>query len=203
MQCRSSFCSARSASKRSCSAPGGPTSPSCTGPTMTLPDSTSRTSTSKARSPSFPSHPLAARDRLTLAEVRDVSDLPIARWPQLDGTYPDGPGTRGTHPVTTRSARGAGQDATRHTRLQPRLAVARTRRGARHRCLLPTYLLTITQLLCSKWTAGAAHDASRPTGARGLPVATLFGSGSNLVKWTAGPSRRGSTPGSCGGAEAR
>lgn len=38
------------------------------------------------------SHPLASRDRLTLAEVRDVSDLPIARWPQLDGTYPDGPG---------------------------------------------------------------------------------------------------------------
>ncbi|ONI68219.1 LysR family transcriptional regulator [Kribbella sp. ALI-6-A] len=37
-------------------------------------------------------HPLAARDQLTLAEVRDVPGLPIARWPQLDGTYPDGPG---------------------------------------------------------------------------------------------------------------
>ncbi|MFE9577269.1 LysR family transcriptional regulator [Nocardia sp. NPDC006044] len=37
-------------------------------------------------------HPLAARDQLTLADVRDVPDLPIARWPQLDGTYPDGPG---------------------------------------------------------------------------------------------------------------
>ncbi|WP_019809953.1 LysR substrate-binding domain-containing protein, partial [Saccharomonospora halophila] len=37
-------------------------------------------------------HPLAARERLTLAEVRDVPDLPLARWPRLDGSYPDGPG---------------------------------------------------------------------------------------------------------------
>ncbi|MFI6026674.1 LysR family transcriptional regulator [Amycolatopsis magusensis] len=37
-------------------------------------------------------HPLAARDQLTLAEVRDVPGLPIARWPRLDGSYPDGPG---------------------------------------------------------------------------------------------------------------
>ncbi len=37
-------------------------------------------------------HPLAARDQLTMAEVGDVPDLPIARWPRLDGTYPDGPG---------------------------------------------------------------------------------------------------------------
>ncbi|WP_405094282.1 LysR family transcriptional regulator [Micromonospora sp. NBC_01392] len=37
-------------------------------------------------------HPLAARDRLTLAEVQHVPDLPIARWPRLDGTYPAGPG---------------------------------------------------------------------------------------------------------------
>jgi DNA-binding transcriptional LysR family regulator len=37
-------------------------------------------------------HPLAARDQLTLADVRDVPDLPMARWPRLDGTYPDGPG---------------------------------------------------------------------------------------------------------------
>jgi DNA-binding transcriptional LysR family regulator len=38
------------------------------------------------------SHPLASRDRLTMAEVSDVPDLPIARWPRLDGSYPDGPG---------------------------------------------------------------------------------------------------------------
>jgi len=38
------------------------------------------------------SHPLAARQRLTLADVAAVPDLPIARWPRLDGTYPDGPG---------------------------------------------------------------------------------------------------------------
>lgn len=37
-------------------------------------------------------HPLASHDRLTLAEVSDVPDLPIARWPRLDGSYPEGPG---------------------------------------------------------------------------------------------------------------
>lgn len=37
-------------------------------------------------------HPLAARDQLTLAEVSNVPGLPIARWPRLDGSYPDGPG---------------------------------------------------------------------------------------------------------------
>lgn len=37
-------------------------------------------------------HPLASRDQLTLAEVRDVPGLPMARWPRLDGSYPDGPG---------------------------------------------------------------------------------------------------------------
>jgi DNA-binding transcriptional LysR family regulator len=37
-------------------------------------------------------HALASRDRLTMAEVSDVPDLPIARWPRLDGSYPDGPG---------------------------------------------------------------------------------------------------------------
>ncbi|RNL86555.1 LysR family transcriptional regulator [Halostreptopolyspora alba] len=37
-------------------------------------------------------HPLASRSQLTLAEVREVPDLPIARWPRLDGSYPEGPG---------------------------------------------------------------------------------------------------------------
>jgi DNA-binding transcriptional LysR family regulator len=37
-------------------------------------------------------HPLAARPQLTLADVGNVPDLPIARWPRLDGSYPDGPG---------------------------------------------------------------------------------------------------------------
>jgi DNA-binding transcriptional LysR family regulator len=37
-------------------------------------------------------HPLARREQLTLADVSAVPDLPIARWPRLDGTYPDGPG---------------------------------------------------------------------------------------------------------------
>ena len=38
------------------------------------------------------SHPLALREQLTLAEISDVPDLPLARWPRLDGTYPAGPG---------------------------------------------------------------------------------------------------------------
>ncbi|WP_413451658.1 LysR family transcriptional regulator [Georgenia phoenicis] len=37
-------------------------------------------------------HPLASRPSLTLAEVADVPDLPMARWPRPDGTYPEGPG---------------------------------------------------------------------------------------------------------------
>ncbi|SKC36417.1 LysR family transcriptional regulator [Okibacterium fritillariae] len=37
-------------------------------------------------------HPLALREQLTLGEIQDVSDLPLARWPRLDGTYPPGPG---------------------------------------------------------------------------------------------------------------
>ncbi|MEW9553957.1 LysR family transcriptional regulator [Nonomuraea sp. NPDC050783] len=37
-------------------------------------------------------HPLARRSSLTMAEVSDVPDLPIARWPRHDYTYPPGPG---------------------------------------------------------------------------------------------------------------
>ncbi|WP_432493548.1 LysR family transcriptional regulator [Kineococcus auxinigenes] len=37
-------------------------------------------------------HPLAAHEQLTLAQVSNVPDLPMARWPRLDGTYPAGPG---------------------------------------------------------------------------------------------------------------
>lgn len=36
-------------------------------------------------------HPLAARGTLSLAEIADVPDLPLARWPRHD-TYPPGPG---------------------------------------------------------------------------------------------------------------
>lgn len=38
------------------------------------------------------SHPLAERSCVTMAEVSDVPDLPIARWPRHDHTYPPGPG---------------------------------------------------------------------------------------------------------------
>ncbi|MEU6146807.1 LysR family transcriptional regulator [Streptomyces sp. NPDC047081] len=36
-------------------------------------------------------HPLAARRTLSLAEVSDIPDLPLARWPR-HGVYPPGPG---------------------------------------------------------------------------------------------------------------
>jgi DNA-binding transcriptional LysR family regulator len=36
-------------------------------------------------------HPLAARATLSLAEISDLPDLPLARWPR-HGTYPPGPG---------------------------------------------------------------------------------------------------------------
>ncbi|MFI5641120.1 LysR family transcriptional regulator [Streptomyces goshikiensis] len=37
-------------------------------------------------------HPLAARPFLSMAEVSDVPDLPMPRWPDPDGSYPPGPG---------------------------------------------------------------------------------------------------------------
>ena len=37
-------------------------------------------------------HPLATRTSLTMAEVSDIPDLPLARWPRHDGSYPPGPG---------------------------------------------------------------------------------------------------------------
>ena len=37
-------------------------------------------------------HPLAQRTHLRAAEVAALPDLPMARWPEPDGTYPAGPG---------------------------------------------------------------------------------------------------------------
>jgi DNA-binding transcriptional LysR family regulator len=37
-------------------------------------------------------HPLAARPSLSTADLSDVPDLPLARWPGRDGAYPPGPG---------------------------------------------------------------------------------------------------------------
>lgn len=37
-------------------------------------------------------HPLASRSSLALAEVCDLPDLPLARWPQRDGSFLPGPG---------------------------------------------------------------------------------------------------------------
>ncbi|WP_144760088.1 LysR family transcriptional regulator [Curtobacterium sp. 9128] len=38
------------------------------------------------------SHPLASRPAVSTADLRDLPDLPAARWPRVDGSYPDGPG---------------------------------------------------------------------------------------------------------------
>ena len=37
-------------------------------------------------------HALTTRSHLQLAEVTDLPGLPMARWPNRDGSYPDGPG---------------------------------------------------------------------------------------------------------------
>jgi DNA-binding transcriptional LysR family regulator len=37
-------------------------------------------------------HPLSAASSLTVAEASSIPDLPLPRWPRLDGSYPDGPG---------------------------------------------------------------------------------------------------------------
>ncbi|MGW0191352.1 LysR family transcriptional regulator [Streptomyces sp. NPDC003362] len=37
-------------------------------------------------------HPLAGRPHLRMAEVAELPDLPLPRWPGRDGRYPDGPG---------------------------------------------------------------------------------------------------------------
>ncbi|MBO2453603.1 LysR family transcriptional regulator [Actinomadura barringtoniae] len=37
-------------------------------------------------------HPLTTRTSLKMADVADLPDLPMPRWPRRDGTYRDGPG---------------------------------------------------------------------------------------------------------------
>ncbi|GAA1931342.1 LysR family transcriptional regulator [Nocardioides hwasunensis] len=37
-------------------------------------------------------HPATARHSMSVAEARSIPDLPLPRWPHLDGSYPDGPG---------------------------------------------------------------------------------------------------------------
>lgn len=37
-------------------------------------------------------HPLSRQTSVTVDEARSIPDLPPPRWPQLDGTYPPGPG---------------------------------------------------------------------------------------------------------------
>ncbi|MDX3386446.1 LysR family transcriptional regulator [Streptomyces niveiscabiei] len=38
-------------------------------------------------------HPLGGRSEVRMADVTALPDLPMARWPGPDGTYPQGPGT--------------------------------------------------------------------------------------------------------------
>ena len=37
-------------------------------------------------------HPASTRSSMTVAEATSIPDLPLPRWPNLDGTYPEGPG---------------------------------------------------------------------------------------------------------------
>jgi DNA-binding transcriptional LysR family regulator len=37
-------------------------------------------------------HPLTLRSEVSLAELAELSDPPLGRWPNSDGSYPDGPG---------------------------------------------------------------------------------------------------------------
>ena len=37
-------------------------------------------------------HPATGRESMTVAEATSIPDLPLPRWPNLDGSYPDGPG---------------------------------------------------------------------------------------------------------------
>jgi DNA-binding transcriptional LysR family regulator len=39
-------------------------------------------------------HPLTGRAQLRMADITALPDLPLPRWPGLDGSYPDGPGTQ-------------------------------------------------------------------------------------------------------------
>ena len=39
-------------------------------------------------------HPLTGRNHLRMADVTELPGLPLPRWPNPDGTYPDGPGPR-------------------------------------------------------------------------------------------------------------
>ncbi len=72
-------------------------------------------------------HPLAAHKTLSLADVSDIPDLPLARWSR-DGTFPPGPGpeihdqTQAGPADRPRTHRG------RLPRLRPRLAMGRAHR---------------------------------------------------------------------------
>lgn len=37
-------------------------------------------------------HPASTRRSMTVADAGTISELPLPRWPRLDGSYPDGPG---------------------------------------------------------------------------------------------------------------
>ncbi|WP_320066455.1 LysR family transcriptional regulator [Micromonospora sp. RTGN7] len=44
-------------------------------------------------------HPLTSRAHLRMADVTDIPGLPLPRWPDRDGTYPDGPGPQVRDPA--------------------------------------------------------------------------------------------------------
>ena len=75
-----------------CCATAAPTWRSCTRRSTPSPGSTARNCMTEGQIAILPAgHPLAARKTLSLADISDVPDLPLARWPR-HGDYPPGPG---------------------------------------------------------------------------------------------------------------
>lgn len=52
-------------------------------------------------------HPLTGRDHVTTAEIGELPGLPLPRWPEPGGTYPDGPGPQVRDDLTTVPVRDA------------------------------------------------------------------------------------------------
>ena len=72
---------------------GAPTSRSCTGPSTTSSGFDVDTLMVEDQVLILPAgHPASRRASMTVAEATSIPDLPLPRWPRLDGTYPDGPG---------------------------------------------------------------------------------------------------------------
>ena len=99
-------------------------------------------------------HPPAARTSVHLAEVAALPDLPMARWPRHDGTYPPGPGpeVRGQAQLAQLVALGQA------TAVLP--ASSRAWQWAEHVAVPVTDAPLVTTVLA--WIPGARHPRALP-----------------------------------------